>query len=425
MNTDYTNHRLIISSSYPPSDVKSCSLYSILSDKSDSAVQLDCPLKVPDLQVTIWGCCDGLVCIGTEREVFIWNPSTGKYKGLPNVEMCPCQVESCSLYSIWNEKSESVVRLDCPLRPPYHRVTIWGGCDGLVCIGTEREVWTWNHGLRCFGTTREVCIWNPSTQKYKGLPSVEMSRDYDGGFARFGFGYDDYKVVGFFFDSRTSKPKVKVYTLRSNSWRRIGDCPHRIPPDCLGTFVNRALHWIQLSASSDSNDIIVSLDLAKETYGESFHGCGIRLVAHNRISETEMQCSLSCIEGKVLNNRNHHFSTYMTFTITTPLSPLSTLPAELLRLCPYYLHLHQHHSFTAAIMSPIVVPRVPVTLEIKETYGEVSEPEYRDGYFYDTMLGVLNGCLCILGNYNNPGFDVWVMKEYGIRDSWSRLFVTY
>ncbi|KAI8556197.1 hypothetical protein RHMOL_Rhmol05G0233400 [Rhododendron molle] len=176
----------------------------------------------------------------------------------------PYQVESCSLYSIWNEKSESAVRLDCPLRPPYHRVTIWGCCDGLLCIGTEREVCTWNDGLRCFRTTREVCIWNPSTRKYKGLPGVEMSRDFDGGFARFGFGYDDciddYKVVGFFFDSRTSKPKVKVYTLRSNSWGRLGDCPHRIPLDCLGTFVNRALHWIQLSASSYSNDIIVSLE---------------------------------------------------------------------------------------------------------------------------------------------------------------------
>ncbi|KAI8556203.1 hypothetical protein RHMOL_Rhmol05G0234000 [Rhododendron molle] len=90
MNTDYTNHRLILSSSYPHIGVKSCSLYSVLNEKSDSAVQLDCPFKEPHLQVEIWGGFDGLVCVGTQREVWIWNPSTRKYKGLPNVEMPYC-----------------------------------------------------------------------------------------------------------------------------------------------------------------------------------------------------------------------------------------------------------------------------------------------------------------------------------------------
>ncbi|KAI8556198.1 hypothetical protein RHMOL_Rhmol05G0233500 [Rhododendron molle] len=240
MNTDYSNRRLILSSSNPPSDVKSCSLYSILNDKSDSAVQLDCPLKVPDLKVMSWGCCDGLVCIGTEREVLIWNPSTGKYKGLPNVEM-------------------------------------WYYCYGK--------------------------------------------------FAEYAFGYDecidDYKVVGFFFDNHTSgsNPIVKVCTLRSDSWRRIGDFPHSVPAHPSWAFVNRALHWVHSSLSGESNDMIVYLDLEKETY------------------------------------------------------------------------------------------------------GEVLEPEYRDGYFYDISLGVLNGCLSILCNYYDACFDVWVMKEYGVRDSWNKLVV--
>ncbi|KAI8556201.1 hypothetical protein RHMOL_Rhmol05G0233800 [Rhododendron molle] len=240
MNTDYSNHRLILSSLNPPSDVKSCSLYSILNEKSDSAVQLDCPLKAPDLQVKIWGCCDGLVCIGTEREVLIWNPSTGKYKGLPNVEMWYC----------------------------------------------------------CYGK-----------------------------FAEYAFGYDecidDYKVVGFFFDNHTSgsNPIVTVCTLRSDSWRRIGDFPRGVPEDPSWAFVNRALHWVHSSSIGKSNDIIVSPDLGKETY------------------------------------------------------------------------------------------------------GEVSEPEYRDGYFYEISLRVLNGCLSILCNYYDVCFDVWVTKEYGIRDSWTMLVV--
>ncbi|KAG5549759.1 hypothetical protein RHGRI_014908 [Rhododendron griersonianum] len=99
----------------------------------------------------------------------------------------------------------------------------------------------------CIGTKREVLIWNPSTGKYRGLPNVEMPYNC---YAWFGFGYDecidDYKVVGFFFDDRRSgsEPEVKVYTLGSDSWRRIEDCPYRAPRGVLGTFVNRALHWI-------------------------------------------------------------------------------------------------------------------------------------------------------------------------------------
>jgi len=37
-------------------------------------------------------------------------------------------------------------------------------------------------------------------------------------------------------------------------------------------------------------------------------------------------------------------------------------------------------------------------------------------------LGVFDGCLCLLTeNSQDIGVDVWVMKEYGIRDSWLRL----
>ncbi|KAH7845776.1 hypothetical protein Vadar_005888 [Vaccinium darrowii] len=192
--------------------------------------------------------------------------------------------------------------LDCPLKLPDLPIAIFGLCDGLVCIGNSREVF----------------IWNPSTRKYKGLQDVYSPHLCF--VQRFGFGYDesidDYKVVGFFVDDHTrgseSKVKVHAYTLRSNSWRRIGDCPHYLPPHALGTFVNGPFHWIHLSAIDESNDIIVSLDWEKETYGD---GC------------------------------------------------------------------------------------------------------------FDLLLGVLNGCLCVLCNYLEVCFDVWVMKEYGIRDSWTKLFV--
>ncbi|XP_057467521.1 F-box/kelch-repeat protein At3g06240-like [Actinidia eriantha] len=49
-----------------------------------------------------------------------------------------------------------------------------------------------------------------------------------------------------------------------------------------------------------------------------------------------------------------------------------------------------------------------------ERFGEVSEPDYRNGHF-DGVLGVLSGWLCVLYLYDRTRADVWVMNEYGIR----------
>ncbi|KAI8566689.1 hypothetical protein RHMOL_Rhmol02G0061700 [Rhododendron molle] len=56
----------------------------------------------------------------------------------------------------------------------------------------------------------------------------------------------------------------------------------------------------------------------------------------------------------------------------------------------------------------------------RETYGEVSQPEYVGSRRYLTM-DVLGGCLCMVCHYDGFGVDLWVMKEYGIRESWTKL----
>ncbi|KAI8566685.1 hypothetical protein RHMOL_Rhmol02G0061300 [Rhododendron molle] len=135
--------------------------------------------------------------------------------------------KSCSLHSILNEKSDGAVELDFPLND--HRWGTWivGCCYGLVCVRAGQE----------------VLIWNPSTRKSKGLPNPEM-HNY---IPSYGFGYDksvdDYKVVGVFSHLHTLEIEVKVYTLRTNSWRRIGDFPHHIGFGEEGTYLNGALHW--------------------------------------------------------------------------------------------------------------------------------------------------------------------------------------
>ncbi|XP_027116778.2 F-box/kelch-repeat protein At3g23880 [Coffea arabica] len=62
-----------------------------------------------------------------------------------------------------------------------------------------------------------------------------------------------------------------------------------------------------------------------------------------------------------------------------------------------------------------------VSLDLgNESYGEVERPEYGDGV-YDWTFGVLGGCLTVLCDYEWTRVDVWVMKEYGVRDSWSKV----
>ncbi|KAG5549748.1 hypothetical protein RHGRI_014898 [Rhododendron griersonianum] len=203
-----------------------------------------------------------------------------------------------------------LVKLEYPLcgetRGVRGGVKILGCCDGLMCIESNCTLF----------------LWNPSTRKSKILPSLNLPPahvEYYG----FGLGYDasidDYKVVLLLKDWRSIgiALEVKVYTLRTNSWRRIGDSPHGRPYYCLrpGVFVNGAFHW-----KLDTNRLIVSLNL------------------------------------------------------------------------------------------------------VKETYGEFLEPEYQDGGSY-VMLGAFSGCLCVLYDYHRTCADLWVLKEYGIRESWTKLVV--
>ncbi|KAK9072446.1 hypothetical protein SSX86_008880 [Deinandra increscens subsp. villosa] len=57
---------------------------------------------------------------------------------------------------------------------------------------------------------------------------------------------------------------------------------------------------------------------------------------------------------------------------------------------------------------------------LKETYGEVLQPVYDVGD-KDLTLGSLREWLCVLCNYREVRVDLWVMKVYGVRDSWTKL----
>lgn len=54
-------------------------------------------------------------------------------------------------------------------------------------------------------------------------------------------------------------------------------------------------------------------------------------------------------------------------------------------------------------------------------FRELPQPDYgRDMSGLD--IGVLGGCLCVCAHFENVGVDVWVMKEYGVEESWNKVF---
>lgn len=57
----------------------------------------------------------------------------------------------------------------------------------------------------------------------------------------------------------------------------------------------------------------------------------------------------------------------------------------------------------------------------KESYQEILQPDYEGVNMVVTLaLGVLRNCLCIFAHSNSFN-DVWLMKEYGNKESWTKL----
>ncbi|PRQ28282.1 putative F-box domain, galactose oxidase, beta-propeller, F-box associated interaction [Rosa chinensis] len=56
----------------------------------------------------------------------------------------------------------------------------------------------------------------------------------------------------------------------------------------------------------------------------------------------------------------------------------------------------------------------------KERFGEVPMPEMDRKCQID--VGYLEGCLCIIAKYEDMGVDVWTIKQYGVKETWCKLF---
>ncbi|XP_059635846.1 F-box/kelch-repeat protein At3g06240-like [Cornus florida] len=139
--------------------------------------------------------------------------------------------------------------------PPHERkqqVYMAGSCRGLVLCHTRR---------RC-----ALSLVNPSTREFMRLPISQLHKT---SFRSVGLGYDpsadDYKVVQLSTHPfpRKTDMNMTLYSLKSNSWRRIRDFPFRAESMDSGVFVNGNFHWFNPDMSK-----IVSFHLAEEKFGD-------------------------------------------------------------------------------------------------------------------------------------------------------------
>ena len=162
----------------------------------------------------------------------------------------------------------TISKFDIPLT---YTPSIVGSCNGLLCLEEGRDY---------------VYLLNPSIGKFKrvstSLPMPTTSPTVRQ--AATGFGYDsetnDYKIVRIIYHlwSPTPPPQAEIYTLKSNSWRRLH---FPFAPDLIIRsisssfmlpipFVSGALHWM-LHEGKDKEpprrSFILKFDVNEEKFG--------------------------------------------------------------------------------------------------------------------------------------------------------------
>ena len=110
---------------------------------------------------------------------------------------------------------------------------------------------------------------------------------------------------------------------------------------------------------------------------------------------------------------------------------ITKLPRYLRFMFQFFYHLLHRRGYgvlAGGFLHWVMPPRIELGMRNKivgfdlgtEEFVEVPQPDCADrNYLLD--VGVLEGCLCAICNYDQVSVDVWVMKEYGVKESWTRL----
>ncbi|KAL8029068.1 hypothetical protein ABFX02_14G204700 [Erythranthe guttata] len=220
------------------------------------------------------------------------------------------RLKHCSLPPLFCGLVADSSDVDLPITNRIGSVCVRGSCNGLVCVVIDKK---------------HIYLWNPSTRKFKELPHADADADADSNSddttkAIIGFGFaesnEDYKVLAVFNVGR-DETNVKIYSLRTNSWKRIDVFKDGLPFSETGTFVSGKIHWSRRKGSDSRGWDIVSLEVGSEV-------CG---------------------------------------TVAQP-------------------------SYVESDLAP--------------------------------WFGLFGGCLCVFYHHPKIGVDVWVLKEYGVTESWTK-----
>ncbi|KAK1364552.1 F-box domain-containing protein [Heracleum sosnowskyi] len=165
-----------------------------------------------------------------------------------------------------NDDDDAVaVEIIDPLKTLLSGADFVGSANGLVCVSQNNM--------------NEFSVFNPSTRKSRKMPSAppEFPRSFHMTETSLcGFGYDhvndDYNVVKIaecYLQFRGIM--AFVYSLKSNSWKRIQNVPvHNKIRFCgkWGMFGNGALNWLAIKNPINCSKIIVGFDLGLEQFKE-------------------------------------------------------------------------------------------------------------------------------------------------------------
>ncbi|XP_050260076.1 F-box/kelch-repeat protein At3g06240-like [Quercus robur] len=190
---------------------------------------------------------------------------------------------------------------------------IVGSCNGLVCVA--------QYG--CSSTiAHAIYLWNPSIRKFKRLPDFSLTRFI---WISTGFAYqsetNDYKVVKISYTRHPTQldllldreveieiekeAEAEVYTLSSNSWRRVGiSLRKNVKVSCIkdwpATFVCGALHWLGAVSDGEAityHNMILSFDVNNDKFGEIVLPCGRQLLPQGLVVP-EPNCLME-VKGKL------------------------------------------------------------------------------------------------------------------------------
>ncbi|KAL8542057.1 hypothetical protein ACS0TY_003064 [Phlomoides rotata] len=178
-----------------------------------------------------------------------------------SVSYDPVHAEAGSVYSVTDENLKfNHVWLDCSDIEPDEMTFLVGSCNGLVCVSFS---------------SNSLILWNPTTSKSKMLPDSGTVLDFEHYGISYAFGYDelhdDYKVVeflGFVGETGIYDIQVKVYSMRTNSWKILSNWPGGDTFGGSGKFLNGAIHWSVCDFDRLANWAIVSYNLSTDTFVE-------------------------------------------------------------------------------------------------------------------------------------------------------------